>query len=147
MKKILLSMVLLQTLTTTAFAIAPEAPEQIKNLKVKPQGEILFEKHCMLCHNLKHVSELTEGIRFAPSMLDVSNRMKENILVPDEDIKRFTMISFIKEYVKNPSFDYSIYDNTGTNPYDLMPTIEVPEKDLQLIAEWIYDKVSKEKFN
>jgi hypothetical protein len=143
MKKILLSLLVVSSVT---FASEIKTEKKLENLNLISPGEKVFNEKCSMCHNLKMSSELMTGQRFAPSMIDVANRMKKNIIVPDEDIQRFTMISFIKEYVKNPSFDYSIYDNTGVNPYDLMPKINISEKELSLVATWVYDEVSNRKF-
>jgi len=143
MKKILLSLLVV---SSVAFAVENVKEKKIEDLNKITPGEKIFNQKCSICHNLKTSSELMTGQRFAPSMIDIANRMKKNIIVPDEDIQRFTMISFIKEYVKNPSFDYSIYDNTGVNPYDLMPKIDISDKELSLVATWVYDEVSNRKF-
>ena len=111
-------------------------------------GAKIFQNKCAMCHSTLSEAEFKKSKEhFAPSMMDIANKLNKNIIVEEEDIHRFTMIAFIKEYTKNPNWDYSIYDVSGVNIYSLMPPIQMSENDRQLVAEYVVDTFSGKKFS
>ncbi len=111
-------------------------------------GYEVYKKNCAACH-LGEVSmaEFMKQIKTvnAPPMIEISNRLKNTIkIVPhnenEEEIHRFAVISFIKEYVKHPSFDYYMCNEAAVRRFDVMPAqTHLKGEELQAVAEWIYD--------
>ncbi len=87
----------------------------------------------------------------APPMLEVSNRVKENIIIKDddEDIHRRVVIAFIKDYIDNPSLDYSMCHAMAIERFGIMPSQKgkLDEAEKQAVAEWIYDRYEGHHFN
>ena len=113
-------------------------------------GAKVFEENCKSCH----LSMLTEdelkqhfknGTMKAPPMVRIANRLKSaiNINITNdnaEDIHRFTVISFIKEYIKKPSWNYYMCDAPAINRFEVMPAqTQLTPEESQAVAEWIYD--------
>ncbi|NPA65474.1 MAG: cytochrome c [Epsilonproteobacteria bacterium] len=118
-------------------------------------GQKVFESNCAACH-LGEVTkaEFMKQIKTvkAPPMIEVSNRLKNTIQINphnenSEEIHRFAVISYIKEYVKHPSFDYYMCDDAAVSRFDVMPAQKnLKEDELQAVAEWIYDYFEGKEF-
>lgn len=116
-------------------------------------GYSVYQKKCMQCHVemmekqevLKHINTLK-----APPMVEVSNRLRENIIIADEDqdVKRRVTIAFIKDYIENPSVQYSMCHPMAIEKFGIMPSQKgkLSEKEKQAVAEWIIDRYAKVKF-
>lgn len=113
-------------------------------------GAKVFEKNCKSCHlGMVTENELKQhfknGTIKAPPMVKIANRLKDaiNINIPNdnaEEIHRFAVISYIKEYIKKPSWDYYMCDAPAINRFAVMPAqTHLNEEELQAVAEWIYD--------
>jgi hypothetical protein len=112
-------------------------------------GYVVYQKQCMKCHVemmekqevMKHLSSLK-----APPMVEVSNRLKENIIIADDDndVKRRVIIAFIKDYIENPSVQYSMCHPMAIEKFGIMPSLKgkLSEKERQAVAEWVYDRYS-----
>ena len=128
-------LILLLLMTSGAFAV---------------DGAKVFEDNCKSCH-LGTVTEgelkqhFKTGSIKAPPMVKIANRLKDSISIniPNdnaEEIHRFTVISFIKEYMKKPSWDYYMCDAPAINRFEVMPAqTQLTPEESQAVAEWIYD--------
>lgn len=116
-------------------------------------GYSIYQKHCMQCHvEIMEKSEVLKKIHTlkAPPMIEVSNRLKENIIIADEDedVKRRVTIAFIKDYIENPSVQYSMCHPMAIEKFGIMPSLKgkLSEEERQNVAEWIIDRYKNIKF-
>ena len=80
----------------------------MSSLILGADGYNIYQKHCMQCHvEMMEKHEVLKKLHTlkAPPMVEVSNRLRENILIADEDedVKRRGTIAFIKDYIDHPS--------------------------------------------
>lgn len=113
-------------------------------------GEKVFSENCKSCHfgmlsKAEFMQHFKAGEVKAPPMVEIASRLKNTITVNAkndnaDEIHRFTIIAFIKEYLKNPSWDYYMCDSPAINRFKVMPaqTHLTPEES-QAVSEWIYD--------
>lgn len=110
-------------------------------------GYSVYKKQCMQCH--VEFMEKTEVLKKlhtlkAPPMVEVSNRLRENIIIADEDedVKRRVTIAFIKDYMDNPSVQYSMCHPMAIEKFGIMPSQKgkLNEDEKQAVAEWIIDR-------
>ena len=129
MKKLLL----LLLLSTSIFAV---------------DGAQVFKKNCTACHfGMITKAEFKKQYMNlkAPPMVMISEKLRGMISIKTEndnaqDLHRFTTISFIKEYLKHPSWEYYACDNNAYNRFGAMPAqTHLSEDESQAVAEWIYD--------
>jgi len=113
------------------------------------EGYSVYQKHCMQCH--VEIMEKKEVLRVlhtlkAPPMIEVSNRLKENVVISDEDddVKRRVIIAFIKDYIENPSVQYSMCHPMAIEKFGIMPSLKgkLSEEERQAVAEWVHDRYS-----
>lgn len=116
-------------------------------------GYGIYQKHCMQCHVemmekqevMKHLGSLK-----APPMVEVSNRLKENVIIADDDndVKRRVIVAFIKDYIENPSVQYSMCHPMAIEKFGIMPSLKgkLSDEDRQAVAEWVYDRYNKVAF-
>lgn len=110
-------------------------------------GYHVYQKYCASCHAemlsreevLKNISTIK-----APPMVEVSNRLKSNIRIMDndDDIKRRVVIAFIKDYIQNPNVMYSMCEPMAIEKFGIMPSLKgkLNADERQSIAEWVYDR-------
>lgn len=112
-------------------------------------GYSVYQKHCMQCH--VEIMEKKEVLRVfhtlkAPPMIEVSNRLKENVVISDDDndVKRRVIIAFIKDYIENPSVQYSMCHPMAIEKFGIMPSLKgkLSEEERQVVAEWVHDRYS-----
>lgn len=115
-------------------------------------GQKVYDENCKACH-LGMVSKADFMAQFktikAPPMVEISNRLKKTITVKDEDeeVQRFVVISFIKEYLKRPSWSYYLCDDAAINRFEVMPAqTHLSDAELQAVAEWVFDEFEDKKF-
>ncbi len=119
----------------------------LSTLAFGADGYDVFKNKCSQCH-MEMMSKEETVKKFktlkAPPMLEVSNRVKENIIIKDddEDIHRRVVIAFIKDYIDNPSLDYSMCHAMAIERFGIMPSQKgkLDEAEKQAVAEWIYDR-------
>lgn len=110
-------------------------------------GYKVYQKHCMKCHveimDKKEVLKVFHTLK-APPMTEVSNRLRENIVIADEDedVKRRVTIAFIKDYIENPSIQYSMCHPMAIEKFGIMPSLKgkLSDDERQAVAEWIIDR-------
>jgi cytochrome c len=115
-------------------------------------GYKVYQENCKSCH-IEMISK-TETLKIfktlkAPPMVEVSKQLKNNIMIgdDDEDVHRFTVVSFIKAYVKKPSLDYSMCNPGAIERFGIMPAqSQLSEEERQAVAEWIYDRYEGVEF-
>jgi len=116
-------------------------------------GYEVYKKHCMSCHvemlTLAETKKRFKELK-APPMVEVSNRLKENIVITDDDddVKRRVVIAFIKDYIDNPSLEYSMCHAMAIERFGIMPSMkgQLSEEQKQVVAEWIYDRYENIEF-
>jgi len=118
-------------------------------------GAKVFENNCKACHlGMVTKAQFMSQIKTvkAPPMVEISNRLKNIININaknenEEEIHRFTVIAFIKEYLKHPSWDYYACDDSAINRFEVMPALtHLKEEESQAVAEWIYDYFEDKEF-
>ena len=92
-------------------------------------GYKVYKDKCSSCHveimkkedALKNLKKLK-----APPMIEVSNRLKENIQTTDEedDVNRHLFILFVKDYIVNPTLDYSMCHSGALERFGTMPSLK-----------------------
>ena len=125
----------------------------LSGLLCAADGYKVFQKQCMQCHvEMMEKSEVLKVFKTlkAPPMVEVSNRLKENIRINDDDemIKRRVVIAFVKDYIDNPSIDYSMCHLGAIDRFGIMPSLKgkLTEEERQAVAEWVYDRYTGVKF-
>jgi hypothetical protein len=111
------------------------------------EGYEIYQKHCMSCHvEMISKSETKKVFKTlkAPPMVEVSNRLKENIVIAedDDDIHRRLVILFIKDYIENPSLDHSMCHPMAIERFGIMPSLKgkLNADELDAVAAWVYDR-------
>jgi len=91
-------------------------------------GEVLIEQYCYTCHS----PQMRGQQRLAPPFQMVKMHYMRDYSSREE----FT--DAISAWVKNPGTDRSIMPG-ALNRFGLMPPMMIEDKDLKLIAEYLYD--------
>jgi len=115
-------------------------------------GYEVYKNNCAACHvemitkaeTLKTFNKLK-----APPMIEVSRQLKDTIIIKGEDdeVHRFVTISFIKEYIKNPSLDYFMCNAGAVDHFGVMPAqSHLSDAERQAVGEWIYDRYEGVEF-
>jgi len=116
-------------------------------------GYALYKNHCMKCHvEIMSKAEVLKsfGTLKAPPMIEVSNRLKANVQIMDEDndVKRRVVIAFIKDYIDNPSIQYSMCDPMALEKFGVMPSLKgkLNNNQKEAVAAWVYDHYEGKTF-
>ncbi|MDP1784880.1 MAG: c-type cytochrome [Sulfuricurvum sp.] len=116
-------------------------------------GYKVYQDNCMKCHvEMMSKSEVLKSFKFlkAPPMVEVSNKIKNNIRIMDEDkdVKRRVVIAFVKDYIENPSIQYSMCDPMALEKFGVMPSLKgkLSEEQKQAVAQWVYDRYEGKMF-
>ena len=135
MKKLLLSTILLgSTLLAT-------------------DGYEVYKKNCKSCHveimSKKEVMKNFSKMK-APPMVEVSDRLKENIKTTDDedDVNRYLFILFVKDYIINPDLDNSMCHAGALDKFGTMPSLKdkISAKEAHAVAVWLYDRYENVEF-
>ena len=109
-------------------------------------GYKVYQKNCKKCHiemitvteTMKRVKTLT-----APPMVEVSTRLKENILLKEtyEEVKRELVLTFMRDYIMHPNIDKSMCRLGAIDRFGVMPSQKgiITEDESHAVTEWIYD--------
>ncbi len=133
MKKIILSSILL---ASTLFSA---------------NGYEVYKKNCMSCHvEMMAKSEVVKQFKTlkAPPMLEVSDRLRENIIIKDDDddVHRYLFVLFVKDYIQNPNLQNSMCHSAALERFGTMPAVKISEDEKQAVAEWLYDRYEGVEF-
>lgn len=116
-------------------------------------GYNVYQRHCAACH-IEMMDKATAVAAFktlkAPPMVEVSNRLKENIIIADddEDVHRHLVILFIKDYIENPELYKTMCRPMALERFDVMPSLKgkLNDAERQAVAAWIYDRYKDIEF-
>ncbi|MBU0721036.1 cytochrome c [bacterium] len=118
------------------------------------EGYEVYKKNCMSCHvemmkkdnalqNLKNLK--------APPMVEVSNRIKENIIIKDDDddVHRHLFVLFVKDYIINPKLDNSMCHAGALERFGTMPSLKgkLTNEEREAVAQWLYERYEDVKFD
>ncbi|MDP3265644.1 MAG: c-type cytochrome [Sulfuricurvum sp.] len=116
-------------------------------------GYKVYKDNCMKCHaEMMTKADVMKSFKSlkAPPMIEVANKIKGNIHIVDEDadIKRRVVIAFIKDYIDNPSIQYSMCDPMALEKFGVMPSLKgkLNEAQKQAVSEWVYDRYEGNTF-
>ena len=117
------------------------------------EGYEVYKRHCMQCH-LEMMDKATTKQRFkslkAPPMVEVSNRLRENIVVADgdDDVHRHLVTLFIVDYIDNPRLLKSMCHPMALERFGVMPSLkgQLTSEEKQAVADWVYDRYAKVPF-
>lgn len=124
------------------------------SLVASEAGEEVYEKHCSKCHIKESVNKAQTVKRIntlkAPPFIEVSNRLKEQIVIKsgDEEIHREVVVAFIKHYIENPNMMIGMCNPGAFERFGEMPSLKgkLTSKEIQDVSEWLYDNYEGEKF-
>lgn len=116
-------------------------------------GYQVYKNNCMKCHvEMMTKAEALKSFKSlkAPPMIEVSNKLKDNIYTrdDDQDVKRRVVIAFVKDYIDHPSLEYSMCEPMALEKFGVMPSLKGKLNDVQkqAVAEWIYDHYEGKTF-
>ncbi len=116
-------------------------------------GYSVYKTKCSHCHvEMMSKEEALKNFKTlkAPPMVEVSNRLKEMIKLgeDDEDVKRELVLTFIRDYIVNPSLDKSMCRMGALDRFDVMPSQKgkLTAEEISAVAEWVYDRYEGTKF-
>ena len=99
-----------------------------KKLSEEHPGKKLMETYCYACHDPK----TPEDKRLAPPMIAIKTRYIFNDTTKEE------FINIVQNWVKNPNEnDAKMFG--AVNRFGVMPKLPFPEKDVQQIADFVFD--------
>ena len=110
-------------------------------------GYEVFKKKCASCHietiTKKETLKIFKTLK-APPMVEVSNRLKENIIIADDDddVKRRVVIAFVKDYIQHPDLQYSMCHPMAIERFGIMPSQKenLTQTEIHDVAVWVYDR-------
>jgi cytochrome c len=111
-----------------------------ESVSQKPlNGKKLIEKKCSKCHNLDMPPKSYKS-EIAPSMMAVTFHLKDFIKSNNPSEHEGEVVTFIKDYVVNPSREKSFCDEDSLDSYGLMPSQKgkVNSQELDAIAHYMY---------
>ena len=111
-----------------------QKPALLKSDNAK--GKELFERHCAMCHVTSKPKDRSKLI--APPIMGVMWHVKERY--PN----KADAVRFIVDYVRNPSHSKALCPSVKR--FGLMPPLHLPEKDLEMIASYLYDNFPPQGF-
>ena len=89
-------------------------------------GSELFVRHCASCHKMKGPPQN------APPVFGVVNHVKQRF--PG----RWAFVERIVSWVKEPRLEDALMPG-AIRRFGLMPKLDIPENEVRLIAEYLYD--------
>ena len=109
-------------------------------------GKLLIEQKCAKCHNLEMPPKSYKN-EIAPSMMAVTFHLKDFITSNNPSEHEGKVVSFIKDYVIEPSREKSFCDKESLDSYGLMPSQKgkVTEDELDAIAHYMYQTFDNQK--
>jgi mono/diheme cytochrome c family protein len=132
-----------QTLVTLASNRVKESKEEPKVITIsieEEKGKTLFKEKCIACHTLSRPTDMSKVV--APALNGVMRHLK---MTYHEKTKAVT---FIKDYVMNPSLDKAICMPNKIKRFGLMPSQKgaVTPKELEVIANWMFENYPQKGF-
>ncbi len=116
-------------------------------------GYEVYKKNCMECHvEIMAKKDVIKNFKTlkAPPMLEVSDRLRENIIIQDDDddVHRYLFILFVKDYIQNPNLQNSMCHSAALEQFGVMPELKhkLTDEEKQAVAEWMYDRYEGVEF-
>jgi len=109
-------------------------------------GYEVYKKNCASCHiEIMKKSEMMKKFNTlkAPPMIQVAMRLKSQIIIKseDEDVHRHLFMLFVKNYIVNPSIDYSLCHPQAIDTFGIMKSVEgLSQDEKEAVAYWVYDR-------
>ena len=130
MKKIAITSTITLLLTTTLMAQSD----------TKRSPKELFVTKCSTCHSLSRPTDMSKVV--APMIMGVMRHIK--MKYPDKE----KAITFMKDYILNPSKEKAICKARKIKRFGLMPSQKgvVSEKELDVILPWVFDNFPPKGF-
>ncbi len=112
---------------------ANEKPKEILD------GKALLTQKCAICHNLDMPPQSYEN-EIAPSMMAVTFHVKDFIKSDNPSEHKGKIISFVQDYVMEPTAEKSLCDKASLDGYGLMPSQKgkVTKDEVKAIVEYMY---------
>jgi len=109
-------------------------------------GELLITQKCAKCHNLDMPPKSYEN-EIAPSMMAVTFHLKDFIKSNNPSEHEGKVVTFIKDYVIEPSREKSFCDKASLDSYGIMPSQKgnVTKDELDAIAHYMYRTFDNQK--
>jgi len=109
-------------------------------------AQALLEQKCSSCHNLDIPPKTSEDEK-APPLFTVTVHLKDWIKVNNPSELRGKFVSFVTDYVLNPSKEKSYCDKKSLESYGLMPSQKgkVTKDELEAIANYMFDLYDQKK--
>jgi len=111
-------------------------------------GKKLLETKCASCHDLAMPPVISDD-ELAPPIMAVSFHMP-NFMEPKDESQRIPMaITFVTDYVLNPSLEKSYCDEESIKRYGLMPSqkANVTEDEVKAIASYMFEHYTQENLS
>jgi len=123
--------ILLTTITLLALS---------QTIQATSEGEQLFSAKCSACHTTTHPTDMNRVV--APALMGVMRHIKMNY--PN----KAKAVDFIKDFTLNPTKEKSICMPQKIKRFGLMPSQKgnVTEKELEVIASWMFDNFPPKDF-
>ncbi|MCK9490917.1 MAG: cytochrome c [Sulfurimonas sp.] len=118
----------------------------LSSLLLGVDGYEVYKKNCASCHiEIMKKAEMMKKFSTlkAPPMIQVALRLKENIIIrnEDEDVHRHLFMLFVKNYIENPSIDYIMCHPQAIDTFGVMKSIKgLSQEEKEAVAYWIYDR-------
>ena len=105
----------------------------------------LLEQKCSSCHDL-HMPPVLSDDELAPPMMAVTFHVRDFVSPTNEAQRTSTAISYVQDYVINPSLEKSFCDKQSLKRYGLMPSQagNVDEAQLKAIAEYMFQTYTRD---
>ncbi len=110
-------------------------------------GKQLLEEKCSSCHNLDMPPKVYENEK-APPIMAVTFHVRDFIKVNNPSEKKPKFISFVKDFVINPSMEKTFCDKDSLKSYGLMPSQKgkVTIDELDAIASFMFRYYNQDDF-
>jgi len=114
--------------------------------KQKLDGAELLTQKCASCHNLDMPPKNYDN-EIAPSLMAVTFHLKDFITSSNPSEHKSKIISFVKDYVVNPTAEKSICDKSSLETYGLMPSQKgkVTDDEVEAMVEYMYEYYDNKK--
>lgn len=141
-----------------AYAPEPVAKSEVLPPETALAGQAVYYKKCASCHmdylpmdELLHNYTKTDnalGLK-GPTINQLSFQLKRQIGDPhgDEEFHRLEVTEFIRDYIKDPSFEKSVCIAEMRRYFKLMPSMAgaISDEEIDAVSEWIYNFDLKER--
>ena len=126
------------------------------SLNASTDGETIFKEKCSACHMQKPMMDKSKMMQMSKEeRMSMRDKMMKEMKAPpiskisaklkhDFGSDKAKVISFVKDYVRNPSADKSRCMPMALKKFGVMPAIGqgLSDEELNTVANWLYDSFS-----